>query len=310
MKWRDIPARGLSWGGLWLCVLTFAPAAWAACTVPAANAGNVFFNTTHKVMQYCNGTDWINTGAVIAGAPQTGCTSPAATAGAVFYNSPTGVIQFCNGSSWVNTACATTRKPNGTGCTTPTAKAGTLFYETTRNEMQFCDSTNWVAMGWPCANGGLTDWSLAHQLQKITASDGAVSDRFGTAISLNGNTALIGAYADDNSKGSAYVLTRNGGVWSQQAKLTATDGAPSDQFGFAVSLDGDTAFIGASYDDNGKGSAYVFTRSGGVWSQQAKLSAADGAANDRFGWSVSLDGDTALVSAFWDDDKGTDSGSA
>ena len=91
----------------------------------------------------------------------------------------------------------------------------------------------------------------------------------------------------------------------QQAQLTAADGAPSDLFGWRVALSGDSALVAAPADDVGgnldQGSASVFVRSGGTWSRQAKLTAADGAANDDFGNYVALDGDTALVAAPGDD---------
>ena len=101
------------------------------------------------------------------------------------------------------------------------------------------------------------------------------------------------------------------------AKLVADDGATNDFFGFSVALSGDTAVIGAFRDSDDvkgvdSGSAYVFTRSGTSWSQQAKLTATDGAANDTFGGNVALSGDTAVIGALGDDDdvNGVDSGSA
>ena len=124
--------------------------------------------------------------------------------------------------------------------------------------------------------------------QKGTASDGAGGDSFGYSVALDGDTALVGAYGDDDkggTSGSAYIFTRSGGVWTQQAKLTASDGEALDRFGYSVALDGDTALVGAYGDDDKapqSGSAYIFTRSGGVWSQQAKLTASDGAGNDYF----------------------------
>jgi hypothetical protein len=142
-----------------------------------------------------------------------------------------------------------------------------------------------------------TTWS---QQAKLTASDGAASDYFGISVASSGDTALVGAYEDDSLKGSAYVFVRSGTTWSQQAKLTAADGAANDYFGRSVALSGDTALVGAYGDDSLKGSAYVFVRSGATWSQQAKLTAADGAASDYFGISVALSGDTALVGAYWD----------
>ncbi|MEP4052501.1 MAG: FG-GAP repeat protein [Litorimonas sp.] len=154
--------------------------------------------------------------------------------------------------------------------------------------------------------------------QKILASDGAPDDFFGFSVAISGDTALVGALSDDDDlsgpdAGSAYVFTRSGYGWKQQAKLTAFDGSPNDTFGGNVALFGDTAVIGASRrDDKGEdsGSAYVFVRSGTTWAYQAKIMASDGAQGDAFGQSVTLLGDTLVVGAPRDDDKGEDSGSA
>ncbi|MPY89097.1 MAG: hypothetical protein GEU99_14360 [Luteitalea sp.] len=148
-------------------------------------------------------------------------------------------------------------------------------------------------------SGGV--WS---QQAKLVAADGAMGDFFGTSVALSGDTALVGALAADpagsTNQGAAYVFTRSGGVWSQQAKLIAADGAVGDSFGKSVALSGGTALVGASgANDLQGGAAYVFTRSGEVWSQQAKLVAADGADGDRFGGSVALSGDIALVGAVY-----------
>jgi len=135
-------------------------------------------------------------------------------------------------------------------------------------------------------------------------------------VSVSGDTAVVGANSDSNAgfdSGSAYVFTRSGATWTEQAKLTASDAAASDSFGRSVAVSGDTAVVGAVGDDDGgftSGSAYVFTRSGATWSQQAKLTASDAAAQDFFGTSVSVSGDTAVVGADRDDDAGFDSGSA
>jgi hypothetical protein len=155
----------------------------------------------------------------------------------------------------------------------------------------------------------IVNWT---QQAKLLASDGAANDWFGYAVSISGNTALIGACQDDNTKGSVYVFARTGTTWTQEAMLLASDGAVGDHFGFSVSLSGDNALIGAQQDDdNGldSGSAYVFIRSETTWTQQAKLLASDGAADDLFGNSVSLSGDTALIGAWGDDDNGGSSGS-
>jgi hypothetical protein len=156
------------------------------------------------------------------------------------------------------------------------------------------------------------------QQAKLTASDGAASDYFGCAVAISGDTALVSARNGDagaTDQGAAYIFVRSGTIWAQQAKLTASDGAASDVFGWSVALSGDTALVGANWDDVGananQGSAYVFTRSGTTWTQQQQLIAPDGAGGDNFGISVALSGDTALVGAAYDDiGANADQGSA
>ncbi len=153
------------------------------------------------------------------------------------------------------------------------------------------------------------------QQAKLTASDGASNDTLGYSSSISGDTILLGAAYKNTGAGSyagsAYVFTRSGTTWSQQAKLTASDGAANDSFGNSVSVYGNTAVVGAFGDDTGVsngGSAYVFTRSGVSWSQQAKLTAFDGAASDNFGTWVSLDGGTIAVGSPLADTAGADAG--
>jgi len=144
--------------------------------------------------------------------------------------------------------------------------------------------------------------------QKVTASDGDAEDQFSYSVSLSGDMALLGAFGDDidsnADQGSAYVFVRSGATWMQQTKLAASDGAASDLFGYSVALAGDTALVGAPYDDIGsnseQGSAYIFVWNGTTWSEQAKLTAPDGTAGDTFGFVVALSGDTALVGVPYD----------
>ncbi|MBK7976643.1 MAG: FG-GAP repeat protein [Deltaproteobacteria bacterium] len=156
-------------------------------------------------------------------------------------------------------------------------------------------------------------WS---QQAKIFASDGASNDLLGYSVSISGDTALLGAAYKNGAgsySGAAYVFTRSGTTWSQQAKLTASDAAANDSFGNSVSVYGNTAVIGAFGDDTGVsngGSAYVFTRSGSSWSQQAKLTASDGAASDNYGTWVSIDGNILAVGSPQADAVGSDAGAA
>ncbi|MTE26690.1 LamG-like jellyroll fold domain-containing protein [Winogradskyella ouciana] len=154
---------------------------------------------------------------------------------------------------------------------------------------------------------------------KLTASDAAAGDNFGFSVSVSGKYAIVGAFGKDSNgidAGAAYVFIRNGTTWTEEAILTASDGSTQDQFGVSVSISGNSAVIGAfAVDDvNGVGSnfgaAYVFNRSGTVWSEQTKLTASDAAPTDQFGFSVDISGDYVIVGAEEDDDVFTDSGSA
>ena len=158
-----------------------------------------------------------------------------------------------------------------------------------------------------------TAWS---QQAELTPADGVSYGFFGGAVSVNGDTAIVGAEGNDDNgdgSGSAYIFARSGTSWSQQAILTASESVSGDYFGKSVSVCGDTAIVGAYWDDdNGaqSGSVYIFVRSGSSWSHQAKLIASDGASGDKFGLSVSVSGNTAVVGAHHDDDNGENSGSA
>jgi hypothetical protein len=145
---------------------------------------------------------------------------------------------------------------------------------------------------------------------KLSAPDAVLSGFLGNSVAISGDTAVAGAPGDDVGgrldQGSAYVFVRNGGTWTLQQKLTAPDGAASEQFGWSVSISGNTVVVGAPGDDIGanadQGSAYVFTRSGAGWALQQKLFQGDGQAADNFGWAVAAEGDTAVVGAVLDDE--------
>ncbi|MEM6822558.1 MAG: FG-GAP repeat protein [Verrucomicrobiota bacterium] len=160
----------------------------------------------------------------------------------------------------------------------------------------------------------MRDGSSWNQVKKISAGDGESGDRFGTSVSIDDDTALIGAYRDDdhgNSSGSAYVFVRSDDIWGQEAKLTAgADGVANDWFGFSVDLDSSKAVIGAPRNDALAGSVYIFKRNQGVWNREARLAVAGNLSSDRFGWSVGMDGSSALIGATADDGKENGSGAA
>ncbi len=188
-----------------------------------------------------------------------------------------------------------------------------------RGRMTVCVLLSWVGATAPRA------WAQCSPLEvaKRAGADTTDWDNLGYSVSISGETMVVGARFDDLTggpgglgigAGSAYVFVRSGGVWTEQAKLIASDAEVNDQFGVSVSISGDTAVVGAVWDVHtpgmpgdqfsGPGAAYVFVRSGGVWTQQAKLVASDAAAGDRFGWAVAVDGDTAVVGADLDNHAG------
>jgi len=206
---------------------------------------------------------------------------------------------------------------------------------------------------------------------KLVDPNGAAGDQFGSAAAIEADTIVIGSPFDDRpgktDAGSAHVFVRSGTGWSWQAVLTGADSVGGDHFGNSAAIAGDTAFVGASYDDTRTGAVYVFTRSNGSWTQGAKLRgndstawgyfgtsvavkqgalivgsdgqyvgyvrtgeayvfrqhgsvwqqeggglrASDGQNLDNFGWSVAIDGNVAIVGAFWDTHAGgTNAGAA
>jgi hypothetical protein len=147
-----------------------------------------------------------------------------------------------------------------------------------------------------------TNGACARVEQKLEPPDPAKEDYFGWSVALEGDTLVVGSRFDDDKgtdSGSVYVYVRDGAGWTQQAKLVASDGMPGDQFGWAVTLSGDTIAVGAVDDDGfsvDQGSAYVFVRNGTIWSQEAKLQVS-AVQYAHIGRSVSLDGDRLAVGA-------------
>jgi hypothetical protein len=173
----------------------------------------------------------------------------------------------------------------------------------------------------------------------LKASNTEANDDFGSVLSLSGDTLVVGASYEDSSatgvdgdqadnsaadSGAVYVFVRNGGVWSQQAYLKASNTDAGDGFGYAVAISGDTLVVGApneasnaigvngdqtNNDSRFAGAAYVFTRSEGIWSQQAYLKASNTEPSDwlmywdLFGWAVSIHGDTIVVGAVGESSK-------
>jgi hypothetical protein len=171
-------------------------------------------------------------------------------------------------------------------------QVGALVFDTEKGSMYLYDGNNWVMLTITPPD--------AQQWSDVLADDNDFFDRFGVSVSIAGDYAIIGANEGTGNAaltGCAYVFLRSGSTWAQQAKLIAADGVAADvaSFGESVSISGDVAVVGAPKSNIGvlpnQGAAYVFVRSGTTWTQQAKLTATDGAATDEFGISVAIDGD-------------------
>lgn len=158
-----------------------------------------------------------------------------------------------------------------------------------------------------------TNWS---SVQRLTASDAASFDYFGSAVAIDGIWAVVGAPEDDDkgsNSGSAYLFQYNGTSWVQKQKITAADGASYDRFGSTVAILGNLVVVGASEKTtsgySSAGAAYVYRYNGTQWVQMQRLFAADGAVYDDFGAAVCIDGNTAIVGASSDNDTAKVSGS-
>jgi hypothetical protein len=139
-----------------------------------------------------------------------------------------------------------------------------------------------------------------------TGAVGSAQQGESISISADGNTAIVGGSADNSDVGAAWVYTRSGGVWTQQGnKLVGTGavGFPYQGYSVSISADGNTAIVGGDYDNSGVGAAWVYTRSGGVWTQQGnKLvgTGVVGSAQQGESVSISADGNTAIVGGITD----------
>jgi hypothetical protein len=177
-----------------------------------------------------------------------------------------------------------------------------------------------------------TEWS---QQAYLKASNAGSDDRLGTSVAISGETVVAGARGEDSNTtgvdsggsnnsahnaGAAYVFTRTGTQWSQQAYLKASNTGGDDGFGVSVGISGDTLVVGANIEDSDStgvdgdgtnnlasnaGAAYVFARADGVWSQQAYLKASNAEANDQVGMSVAISGESVVLGARFEDGNAT-----
>ena len=237
-----------------------------------------------------------------------------------------------SGSSWSQQAylkAANVEAGDAFGCAVAvdgdTVVAGAYGEDGNGTGGQSDNSANAAGAAYVFVRSG-SSWS---QEAYLKASNAEASDAFGYAVGVDGDTVVAGAYGEDgnstggpldnsvNNAGAAYVFTRSGTSWSQQGYLKASNVGAGDNFAHAVAVAGDTVVAGAPLEDgNGTGgesdnsaadagAAYVFTRSGTSWSQQAYLKAANVEAGDAFGYAVAVAGDTVVAGANTEDGNGT-----
>ncbi|MBU1653063.1 T9SS type A sorting domain-containing protein, partial [bacterium] len=162
-----------------------------------------------------------------------------------------------------------------------------------------------------------TEWS---QQDKVWALDDDQCNFFGYSVDIDGDNFVVGDLGWDNdpannydNRGAAYVFERNGNSWFEAARLLADDGVASDNLGRSVGISGDFVIAGSpSHGELGynSGAAYLFSGSGGSWSQMEKITAGDGGEDQVFGYAVAVGTDHLIVGKPWDDDMGEDAGSA
>lgn len=150
----------------------------------------------------------------------------------------------------------------------------------------------------------------------VTPEDSVPHQMFGFTVSIRGDLLAVGAYADSKGgmiSGAAYVFRSIGGQWTQEARLSADDAAPLDEFGWSISISGDTVAVGSPGDDDAghrSGSAYIFRRVGSDWTCESKLIAPDSHPGDAFGSALALSGDLLVVGAHFADQAGIGSDTA
>jgi hypothetical protein len=153
----------------------------------------------------------------------------------------------------------------------------------------------------------------ANEVAKLSSSEAQNEGHFGISVSMSEARAVVGAWGEEAGgffrAGAAYVFELNGanGAWEEVARLTASDADAVDRFGHSVSVSGAAALVGApeggTPGTTPTGAAYLFELNpvSGMWEEVAKLTASDADAGERFGWSLSLSGSTAIVGAPYED---------
>ena len=297
--------------------------------VTGMSAGNMAYVTANNNLYMYTGSGWFKVATVSNNSPSAitgvGATTALATDGTATVITAVSTDPEGFPLTW-SYSVTTGSLTNGGGASATVSQADNVFTITPTTTEAYAgtfsitfsatDGTNAVTAASAFTLAFAYDWTTTTQQQKIQASDAQATDYFGYSSAISGDTVVVGAHGEDtegSGAGAAYIFTRSGTTWSQQAKLTASDAAANDNFGRSAAISGDTVVVGAYWEGAGgdySGAAYIFTRSGTTWSQQQKIVASDAQASDWFGISVAVSGDTVVVGAYGEDTGGSDAGAA
>ncbi|MGZ9108869.1 MAG: LamG-like jellyroll fold domain-containing protein [Micavibrio sp.] len=292
--------------GLVFIALLAAGPAYAACATPAGAGGDIVYNTTENVFQFCNDTDWVSMH--VPGSGSGGCTNPTFDEGRLVYSSEHRMLQGCAGTQWKGIG-----KPPAKSWTVP-ALAHSLASPVTPAMFgrSVSISGNLIALGAPSQTiGGFTN---AGQAYVYNATTGALvstlvnpqltaTDRMGrTGIGISGNLVVVGAFDDDpgglSSAGSAYVYNATTGALV--STLNPPSQAAGDLFGTSTAISGDLVAVGATEAAaNDAGEAYVFNATTGAL--VSTLVNPNASVGDNFGVNIAISGNLVVVGDNFDD---------
>jgi hypothetical protein len=141
---------------------------------------------------------------------------------------------------------------------------------------------------------GASSFSYSERLTSDPEQSGAL---FGQHLAISSDWLAVGAFGWNSSTGAAFMFSQSGSVWTQTQILSAHDGVVNDEFGHSAAMSSGGAIFatGAAKKDASQGQAYIFSRTGNTWAQQAAINASDGVAGDNFGSTVAVSGDAQVV---------------
>lgn len=179
-------------------------------------------------------------------------------------------------------------------------EAGEVKWNNDTNDIEGFDGTNWRSFT-KLENAGTFGASKLLEIEGITSPNGSVEDLFWNSVAVDGDFGIIGAFKKNIDRGAIYFVKKENGEWIEDGSFSAPNSTDPDRFGFSVAISGNYAIVGAYQskvgNNSNQGKAFIYERDRGSWSLIQEIVAPDGNSNSRFGWSVAIDGDYAIVGA-------------